>query len=82
MKKDQGLVTLESDKASMEVPAPFAGIVRELKVKVGDEITAKVYDGDFRTLHDVQVLSAKQAEIKPAPAAKDSKKAAKAPAKK
>ena len=36
--KDQGLVTLESDKATMEVPAPFAGVVRELKVKVGDEI--------------------------------------------
>ncbi|MBS7457998.1 dihydrolipoyllysine-residue acetyltransferase [Coralloluteibacterium stylophorae] len=36
--KDQGLVTLESDKATMEVPAPFAGTVREIKVKVGDEI--------------------------------------------
>ncbi len=36
--KDQGLVTLESDKATMEVPAPFAGTVRELRVKVGDEI--------------------------------------------
>src|SRR5690606_25290745 len=35
---DQGLVTLESDKATMEVPAPFDGVVRELKVKVGDEI--------------------------------------------
>jgi pyruvate dehydrogenase E2 component (dihydrolipoamide acetyltransferase) len=38
VKKDQGLVTLESDKATMEVPAPFDGIVRELKVKVGDEL--------------------------------------------
>jgi len=37
--KDQGLVTLESDKATMEVPSPFAGTVRELKVKIGDEIT-------------------------------------------
>ena len=36
--KDQGLVTLESDKATMEVPSPFAGVVRELKVKLGDEI--------------------------------------------
>ena len=36
--QDQGLITLESDKATMEVPAPFAGIVRELKVKVGDSI--------------------------------------------
>ncbi len=37
--KDQGLITLESDKATMEVPAPFAGIVKELKVKVGDTLS-------------------------------------------
>lgn len=37
--KDQGLVTLESDKATMEVPAPFAGVVKELKVKIGDELS-------------------------------------------
>ncbi|MFC7302402.1 biotin/lipoyl-containing protein, partial [Cognatiluteimonas weifangensis] len=36
---DQGLVTLESDKATMEVPAPFAGVVRELKVKLGDTVS-------------------------------------------
>ncbi len=39
VKKDQGLVTLESDKATMEVPAPFAGVVKTLKVKVGDSIS-------------------------------------------
>jgi len=39
VKPDQGLVTLESDKATMEVPAPFAGVVRELKVKVGDKLS-------------------------------------------
>ena len=33
--KDQGLVTLESDKATMEVPSPFAAVVREIKVKLG-----------------------------------------------
>lgn len=38
VQQDQGLVTLESDKATMEVPAPFAGIVRELKVKIGDNL--------------------------------------------
>src|SRR5687767_8204779 len=38
VKKDQGLVTLESNKATMEVPAPFAGVVEALKVKVGDSI--------------------------------------------
>ena len=37
--KDQGLVTLESDKATMEVPAPFAGVVKEVKVKVGDTLS-------------------------------------------
>src|SRR6188768_3435439 len=36
---DQGLVTLESDKATMEVPAPFAGVIKELKVKVGDALS-------------------------------------------
>ena len=47
------------------------------KLKVGDEITAKVYDDDFKVLHDVQVVAAKPAETKAgkaAPAVKDSKK--------
>ena len=37
--RDQGLVTLESDKATMEVPAPAAGVVKELKVKLGDAVS-------------------------------------------
>ncbi|AIF46754.1 dihydrolipoyllysine-residue acetyltransferase [Dyella japonica] len=37
--KDQGLITLESDKATMEVPAPFAGVVKDIKVKLGDELS-------------------------------------------
>ena len=37
--KDQGLITLESDKATLEVPAPFAGVVKELKVKLGDTLS-------------------------------------------
>ena len=36
--KDQGLVTLESDKATMEVPSPVAGVIKELKVKLGDNV--------------------------------------------
>ncbi|MGA0586945.1 dihydrolipoyllysine-residue acetyltransferase [Dyella sp. KRB-257] len=38
VEKEQSLITLESDKATMEVPAPFAGVVKELKLKVGDEV--------------------------------------------
>ncbi len=49
VKKDQGLITLESDKATMEVPAPFAGVVRELKVKLGDEMS----EGDVVALIEV-----------------------------
>ena len=33
------LMTLESDKATMEVPAPVSGVVRELKVKIGDKVS-------------------------------------------
>jgi len=37
--KDQGLLTLESDKATMEVPSSVAGVVKEVKVKVGDAVS-------------------------------------------
>ncbi|UCD69891.1 MAG: dihydrolipoyllysine-residue acetyltransferase [Betaproteobacteria bacterium] len=36
---EDSLITLESDKATMEVPAPFGGIVKEMKVKVGDTVS-------------------------------------------
>src|SRR3954466_8620621 len=37
--KEQSLVTLESDKATMEIPSPGAGVVKELKIKVGDKVS-------------------------------------------
>ena len=37
VRPEQSLITLESDKASMEIPSPMAGIVRELRVKLNDE---------------------------------------------
>ena len=43
VKIEQSLFTVESDKASMEIPSPAAGVVKELKVKVGDKINI----GDF-----------------------------------
>ena len=36
---EESLITLESDKATMEVPAPFDGVVKEMKIKVGDTVS-------------------------------------------
>jgi dihydrolipoamide dehydrogenase len=38
IKTDQSLITVESDKASMEIPSSHAGVVKEIKVKVGDKV--------------------------------------------
>ncbi|MCC4594167.1 dihydrolipoyllysine-residue acetyltransferase [Xanthomonas campestris pv. phormiicola] len=71
VKKDQSLVTLESDKATMEVPSSLAGVVRELKVKVGDSLS----EGKVVAL--IEVAEAGAGAAAPAPAAA---KAAPAPA--
>src|SRR3954463_7488932 len=39
IKAEQSLVTVESDKASMEIPSTHAGVVKEVKVKVGDKVS-------------------------------------------
>lgn len=67
--KDQGLVTLESDKATMEVPSSVAGVVKELKVKLGDTLS----EGALVALIEAEEAGASA----PAPA----KAAAPAPAK-
>jgi pyruvate dehydrogenase E2 component (dihydrolipoamide acetyltransferase) len=73
VKADQGLVTLESDKATMEVPAPFAGVVRELKVKVGDKLSegsvVALIEAEGEAAAGAKPADAKPADAKPAPAA-------------
>ncbi|ENT5243057.1 pyruvate dehydrogenase complex dihydrolipoyllysine-residue acetyltransferase [Escherichia coli O157:H7] len=64
---EQSLITVEGDKASMEVPAPFAGVVKELKVNVGD----KVKTGSLIMIFEVEGA---------APAAAPAKQEAAAPA--
>ncbi|NBF05759.1 dihydrolipoyllysine-residue acetyltransferase [Pseudomonas sp. Fl5BN2] len=74
---DQSILTLESDKASMEIPAPKAGVVKSLKVKLGDRLK----EGD--ELLELEVEGAAAAAHAPAaaPAAKaDTAAAAPAPA--
>ena len=39
VKTEDPLITLESDKASMDVPSPFDGVIKELKIKVGDKVS-------------------------------------------
>jgi len=59
VKAEQSLITVESDKASMEIPSSTAGVVKELKVKLGD----KVKEGSV-----VLVLEAEGAAVAPAAA--------------
>jgi pyruvate dehydrogenase E2 component (dihydrolipoamide acetyltransferase) len=63
--KDQSLMTLESDKATMDIPAPSAGVIKELKVKVGDEVN----DGDLIAVLEGEGGDAAEADAQPAPAA-------------
>ena len=72
---EDSLLTLESDKATMEVPSPVAGIVKELKVKVGDKVSEGTLvltleaaeDGD-KAVQKVEVPAPVQ-KAEPAPAA-------------
>ncbi|MCW0307526.1 pyruvate dehydrogenase complex dihydrolipoyllysine-residue acetyltransferase [Pantoea ananatis] len=78
---EQSLIVVEGDKASMEVPAPFAGTVKELKVATGD----KVSTGSLIMVFEVEgaapaAAPAAKKEAAPAPAAAESKPAASAPA--
>ncbi|GAB5074039.1 pyruvate dehydrogenase complex dihydrolipoyllysine-residue acetyltransferase [Citrobacter sedlakii] len=68
---EQSLITVEGDKASMEVPAPFAGTVKEIKISTGD----KVKTGSLIMVFEVEgaapaAAPAKQDAAAPAPAAK------------
>ncbi|EPW1512409.1 pyruvate dehydrogenase complex dihydrolipoyllysine-residue acetyltransferase [Salmonella enterica subsp. diarizonae serovar 48:r:z] len=74
---EQSLITVEGDKASMEVPAPFAGTVKEIKISTGD----KVKTGSLIMVFEVEgaapaAAPAKQEAAASAPAAKAEKPAA------
>lgn len=74
----QSLITVEGDKASMEVPAPFAGVVKEIKINTGD----KVKTGSLIMVFEVEgaAPAAPAAKQEAAPAAQPAKAAAPAPA--
>ncbi|MCF3495653.1 dihydrolipoyl dehydrogenase [Stenotrophomonas maltophilia] len=72
VKKDQGLVTLESDKATLEVPSSAAGVVKEIKVKLGDTLSegAVVVVLDAEGAADAPAKAAAPAPAAAAPASK------------
>ncbi|HXR59562.1 MAG TPA: dihydrolipoyllysine-residue acetyltransferase [Burkholderiales bacterium] len=79
--KEQSLITVESDKASMEIPAPEAGVVKAVKVKVGD----KVSQGSMMLTLDAdgsggEAAAPAEAPKKPAPEPVKPAPAAQAPA--
>lgn len=59
---DQSLVTLESDKATMDVPSPAAGTVREVKMKAGD----RVKEGSLILLLEESVSAPRPVAVRPA----------------
>jgi len=80
IKAEQSLITVESDKASMEIPASQGGVVKEVKVKVGDKVAkgsiVVVVEGGAQAA----AAPAAKSEAAPAPAAKPEAKAESAPA--
>jgi pyruvate dehydrogenase E2 component (dihydrolipoamide acetyltransferase) len=63
IKQEQSLITVESDKASMEIPSSHAGVLKELKVKIGD----KVNIGDLVAVLEGAAGGAPAAQPAPAP---------------
>lgn len=83
--EDQSLLSVEGDKASMEVPAPFAGKVKEIKINVGDKVSTGSLIMVFESAvgngeADVEAPKAEAETKAEAPAAKTESKAEAAPA--
>lgn len=79
--EEDTLMTVEGDKASMEVPAPFAGVVKEIKVAAGDKVTTGSFIMVFEVAGAAPTAAPAPVAETPAPAAKvEAPKAAPAPA--
>src|SRR5919201_331208 len=81
--KEQSLITLESDKATMEIPSPQAGVVKEMKVKVGDKVSQgspilALQSGGAAKVEAPKPAAAKQPAPEPARPAPEQRQAAEA----
>src|SRR5580698_11153210 len=66
--KEQGLVTLETDKAAMDVPSPAAGTVKDVKLKKGDKASEGTLVVTLEVEEGTAAAPTKQAPAKPATA--------------
>ena len=60
--KDQSLITLESDKATMEIPSPYAGVIKSLSVKEGDNVSIGQVIGTMETTEAAAEPAAEESE--------------------
>ncbi len=76
VEEEDGLITLETEKASMDVPTTHGGIIKEILVKVGDKVNsgdliARVEVEEETTAVSSKTEETKAAPVKPAPTSKD-----------
>jgi dihydrolipoamide dehydrogenase len=81
VEKEQSLITLESDKATMEIPASASGVIKELKLKVGDEVSEGAVIAVLEAGDGAGASAEPKSAPAPAPAAKGESAPAPAPAK-
>jgi dihydrolipoamide dehydrogenase len=81
VKQEDALITIESDKATFDVPAPQAGVVKELRIKAGDKVSQGSMILVLEAGDGADATPAPKADAAPAPAAKspESRPAASAP---
>ncbi|QTH63496.1 dihydrolipoyllysine-residue acetyltransferase [Psychrosphaera ytuae] len=77
---EQGLITLETDKATMDVPAPFAGTIKSIEISTGGKVAMGTLIATIET--EAAVSSEPKAESQSAPAKEESKPAQSAPERK
>src|SRR5450759_806743 len=66
VEKETSLITVESDKATMEIPSPAAGVVKELKLKIGDKVSEGTLIMLLETAGAAAAAPAPQSAVAPA----------------
>lgn len=78
VKPEDSLITLESDKATMDIPSPAAGVVKELKVRVGDKLSEGAVILTLETEDGAQTAVAGEKREQPAPEVREDEPPARA----